>query len=48
MEFANEDARLVELAADDDVESSMSSTTFHVCNVASGAKETRRLAGGCQ
>lgn len=48
VEFAKEDARLVEFAADDDVESSISSTTFHVCSVASGANETLRLATKCQ
>lgn len=37
------DARRV-LLADDVVESSGSSTTSHVCKVASGAKETLRLA----
>lgn len=43
-ELVREDARLVEFDADDEVESSGISTTFHVCNVASGAKETRRFA----
>jgi hypothetical protein len=38
------DARLVELDVDDEVESSGISTTFHVCNVASGANDTRRFA----
>lgn len=37
------DARRV-LLAEDVVESSGSSTTSHVCKVASGAKETLRLA----
>lgn len=42
---AKPDARRVELPeADDVVESSGSSTTSHVCNVASGANETRRFA----
>ena len=45
--FAAADARLVELAADDAVESSGISTTFHVCNVASGAKDTLRFAIDC-
>lgn len=40
------DARLV-LLAEDVVESSGSSTTSHVCKVASGAKETLRLARIC-
>ena len=39
-----EDCRLVEFDAEDVVESSTSSTTFHVCSVASGANDTRRLA----
>ena len=39
-----DDARLVEFDVDDEVESSGISTTFHVCSVASGAKETRRFA----
>lgn len=39
-----DDARLVEFDVEDEVESSGISTTFHVCNVASGAKETRRFA----
>jgi hypothetical protein len=38
------EARLVEFAAEDEVESSGISTTFHVCKVASGANETRRFA----
>ena len=39
------DPRLVEFVASDDVvASSGSSTTSHVCRVASGANETRRLA----
>lgn len=38
------DARRVELEVDDEVESSGISTTFHVCNVASGANDTRRFA----
>lgn len=38
------DCRRVELEAELDVESSPSSITLHVCNVASGAKETRRFA----
>lgn len=42
--FAREDARRVELEVDDEVESSGISTTFQVCNVASGAKDTRRFA----
>lgn len=41
---ANEDAHRVEFEVDEEVESSGISTTFHVCNVASGAKDTRRLA----
>ena len=41
------DARRVEFVASDEVvASSASSTTFHVCSVASGANETRRLAIG--
>ena len=40
------DARRVEFVdADDVVESSGSSTTFHVCKVASGANDTLRFAG---
>ena len=39
-----DDARRVELEVDDEVESSGISTTFHVCNVASGANDTRRFA----
>lgn len=39
-----DDARLVEFEADDEVESSGISTTFHVWSVASGAKDTRRFA----
>lgn len=42
--FARDDARLVELEVDEEVESSGISTTFHVCNVASGANDTRRFA----
>lgn len=43
------DARRVELPeAEDVVESSGNSTTSHVCNVASGANETRRFAGSSQ
>ena len=39
------EARLVELVeADDVVESSGNSTTFHVCRVASGANDTLRFA----
>ena len=42
---AKADARRVEFVeADDVVESSGISTTFQVCNVASGAKETLRAA----
>ena len=41
---ARDEARRVELEADEEVESSGISTTFHVCRVASGAKETRRFA----
>lgn len=42
----NADAlRVVFVDADDVVESSGSSTTFHVCKVASGAKDTLRFAG---
>lgn len=41
---ARDEARRVELEADEEVESSGISTTFHVCSVASGAKETRRFA----
>jgi hypothetical protein len=48
VEFASDDARLVEFAEEDAVESSPSSTTFHVWSVASGANETRRLAFGRQ
>lgn len=41
----NPDARRVEFVdADDVVESSGNSITFHVCRVASGAKETLRFA----
>lgn len=43
-EFAAADARLVEFAAEEEVESSGISTTFQVCRVASGAKDTRRFA----
>ena len=39
-----DDCLRVEFDADDVVESSASSTTFQVCRVASGAKDTRRLA----
>ena len=39
-----EDCLLVELDADDVVDSSTISTTFQVCSVASGANETRRFA----
>ena len=40
------DARRVEFVdADDVVESSGNSTTFHVCKVASGANDTLRFAG---
>lgn len=40
------DARQVELPdAEDVVESSAISNTFHVCKVASGANETLRFAG---
>ena len=40
------DARRVEFVASDEVvASSGSSTTSHVCKVASGANDTRRFAG---
>lgn len=42
--FVRDEARLVEFEAEDDVESSGISTTFQVCNVASGANDTRRFA----
>lgn len=42
--FCRDDARLVEFEVEDEVESSGISTTFQVCSVASGAKETRRFA----
>ena len=39
-----EECRRVEFEAEDVVESSANSMTLHVCNVASGAKDTLRLA----
>lgn len=39
-----DEARLVEFDVEDEVESSGISTTFQVCSVASGAKDTRRFA----
>jgi hypothetical protein len=44
-EAAKDEARRVEFELEDEVESSGISTTFQVCNVASGAKDTRRFAG---
>lgn len=43
--LVRDEARLVEFEAEEEVESSGISTTFQVCNVASGANDTRRFAG---